>query len=49
MSEINSRDDGGYEIVLTADRTLMSHYNGLVFLGFGACVPKGLIPDIMYF
>jgi radical SAM superfamily enzyme YgiQ (UPF0313 family) len=27
----------------------MSHYNGLVFLGFGACVPRGLIPDKVYF
>lgn len=27
----------------------MSHYNGLVFLGFAACVPKGLLPDKIYF
>jgi hypothetical protein len=47
VSKINARE--GYEVLLTADRTLMSHYNGLVFLGFGACVPNGLIPDIMYF
>ncbi len=39
----------GYKVVLTANRTLMSHYNGLVFLGFGACVTKGLIPDKLYF
>jgi radical SAM superfamily enzyme YgiQ (UPF0313 family) len=39
----------GYKIVLTANRTLMSHYNGLVFLGFGACVTKGFIPDKLYF
>ena len=39
----------GYKIVLTANRTLMSHYNGLVFLGFGACVSKGVIPDKLYF
>ncbi|MGB9978855.1 B12-binding domain-containing radical SAM protein [Methanobacterium sp.] len=39
----------GYKIVLTANRTLMSHYNGLVFLGFGACISKGLIPDKLYF
>jgi len=38
-----------YKIVLTADRTLMSDYNGLIFLGFSACVPKGLIPDRLYF
>ncbi|MEM3530388.1 MAG: radical SAM protein [Nitrososphaerales archaeon] len=39
----------GYRIVLTADRTLMSEYNGGIFLGFSACVPKGLIPDWLYF
>ncbi len=41
--------DGGYKIVLTADRTLMSEYRGGIFLGFSACVPKGLIPDWLYF
>ena len=40
---------GGYRIVLTADRTLMSEYGGGIFLGFSACVPKGLIPDWLYF
>ncbi len=39
----------GYRIVLTADRTLMSEYHGGIFLGFSACVPKGLIPDSLYF
>jgi len=39
----------GYKIVLTADRTLMSEYNGGIFLGFSACVPQGLIPDKLYF
>jgi radical SAM superfamily enzyme YgiQ (UPF0313 family) len=39
----------GYKIVLTADRTLMSEYNGGIFLGFSACVPRGLIPDRLYF
>ena len=39
----------GYKIVLTADRTLMSEYNGGIFLGFSACVPMGLIPDKLYF
>jgi radical SAM superfamily enzyme YgiQ (UPF0313 family) len=38
-----------YKIVLTADRTLMSDYNGLIFLGFSACIPKGLISDRLYF
>jgi len=41
--------NGGYEIVLTADRTLMSEYHGGIFLGFSACVPKGIIPDWVYF
>jgi radical SAM superfamily enzyme YgiQ (UPF0313 family) len=39
----------GYKVVLTADRTLMSEYNGGIFLGFSACVPRGLIPDRLYF
>lgn len=43
------RNNHGYKVVLTADRTLMSHYNGLLFLGFSACVPKGVIPDNIYF
>ena len=40
---------GGYKIVLTADRTLMSEYGGGIFMGFSACVPKGLVPDYVYF
>ncbi len=39
----------GFKIVLTADRTLMSEYNGGMFLGFSACVPHGIIPDKLYF
>jgi len=39
----------GYKIVLTADRTLMSEYGGGIFMGFSACVPKGLVPDYVYF
>jgi len=39
----------GYKIVLTADRTLMSEYGGNIFLGFSTCVPRGLIPDKLYF
>ncbi|MBS7624889.1 B12-binding domain-containing radical SAM protein [Candidatus Bathyarchaeota archaeon] len=38
-----------YTIVLTADRTLMSEYGGAIFLGFSACVPRGLVPDSLYF
>ena len=41
--------NNGYKIVLTADRTLMSEYRGGIFFGFSACVPKGLIPDRLYF
>ncbi len=43
------RKAGGYKIVLTADRTLMSEYSGGIFLGFSACIPRGLIPDRFYF
>lgn len=39
----------GHKIVLTSDRTLMSEYNGGIFLGFSACVPHGLLPDSIYF
>jgi len=41
--------NNGYKIVLTADRTLMSEYHGGLFLGFSACIPKGLISDRLYF
>jgi radical SAM superfamily enzyme YgiQ (UPF0313 family) len=46
---LTEKSDEGYKIVLTADRTLMSEYNGGVFLGFSACVPHGLLPDKLYF
>ncbi len=39
----------GFKIVLTADRTLMSHYNGLIFFGFGASIPRGFLPDFLYY
>ncbi len=39
----------GYKVVLTADRTLMSEYHRHLFLGFSACVPRGLISDHLYF
>ncbi len=35
------------KIVLTADETLLSGYNGHVFLGFAACAPK-LLPEWLY-
>jgi len=40
---------GGYRIVLTADRTLMSEYGGGIFLGFSATLPRGVLPDRLYF
>jgi len=46
---VGKNHNGGYKIVLTADRTLMSEYHGGIFLGFSACVPKGIIPDWAYF
>jgi radical SAM superfamily enzyme YgiQ (UPF0313 family) len=47
--KILEKANKGFKIVLTADRTLMSEYNGSIFLGFSACVPQGLIPDRLYF
>ena len=47
--ELMENGNNGFKIVLTADRTLMSEYNGGIFLGFSACVPQGLIPDKLYF
>ena len=35
------------KIIFTTDRTLMSEYNRLVFLGFAACAPK-FIPGWLY-
>jgi len=37
----------GYRIVLTADRTLMSSYNGSMFVGFAACFPR-VLPKWLY-
>lgn len=37
------------EIVLTAERTLMSNYHGALFLGFMGCAPKNLIPMPIFF
>jgi radical SAM superfamily enzyme YgiQ (UPF0313 family) len=36
------------EVILTADRTLMSNYHGNEFLGFGTCAPSNFIPDVVY-
>jgi radical SAM superfamily enzyme YgiQ (UPF0313 family) len=37
----------GQRIVLTADRTLMSNYNGSMFIGFAACFPR-VLPRQLY-
>ncbi len=37
----------GHRIVLTADRTLMSSYNGSMFIGFAACFPR-VLPKWLY-
>jgi len=37
----------GHRIVLTADRTLMSSYNGSMFVGFAACFPR-VLPRWLY-
>jgi radical SAM superfamily enzyme YgiQ (UPF0313 family) len=37
----------GHRIVLTADRTLMSDYNGSMFIGFAACFPR-VLPKQLY-
>ncbi|MBU0685055.1 MAG: hypothetical protein KJ653_04305 [Candidatus Thermoplasmatota archaeon] len=37
----------GHRIVLTADRTLMSNYNGSMFIGFAACFPR-VLPKWLY-
>jgi len=37
----------GHKIVLTADKTLMSSYNGSMFIGFAACFPR-VLPKWLY-
>ncbi|MBS7646508.1 MAG: radical SAM protein [Candidatus Bathyarchaeia archaeon] len=36
------------EVLLTADRTLMSDYHHNEFIGFGTCAPPNVIPDWLY-
>jgi len=36
------------EVLLTADRTLMSNYHSNEFLGFGTCAPPNFIPEWFY-
>ncbi|MFB6132469.1 MAG: radical SAM protein, partial [Halanaeroarchaeum sp.] len=35
-------------IVLTADRSLMSHFRGNYILGFLSCAPTDIFPDVVY-
>lgn len=37
----------GHTVVLTADKTLMSSYNGSMFVGFAACFPR-VLPRWLY-
>ncbi|TRO54888.1 radical SAM protein, partial [Candidatus Bathyarchaeota archaeon] len=36
------------EVLLTADRTLMSNYHNNEFLGFGTCAPPNFIPELFF-
>jgi radical SAM superfamily enzyme YgiQ (UPF0313 family) len=36
------------DVLLTADRTLMSNYHNNEFLGFGTCAPPNFIPESFY-
>ncbi len=36
------------DVLLTADRTLMSNYHQNEFLGFGTCAPPNFIPEFLY-
>jgi radical SAM superfamily enzyme YgiQ (UPF0313 family) len=36
------------EVLLTADRTLMSNYHENEFLGFGTCAPPNFVPEWLY-
>ncbi len=38
----------GFDVVLTADSTLMSDYHHNEFLGFGTCAPPNFIPDQLF-
>lgn len=37
------------KIILTADETMMSKYRGGMFIGFSTCMPRGILPDWLYF
>ena len=36
------------DVLLTADRTLMSNYHSNEFLGFGTCAPPNFIPEWLF-
>lgn len=41
-------NNGKAEVLLTADRTLMSNYHHNEFLGFGTCAPPNFIPEWLF-
>ena len=45
QTEINHMNIGGKKIIITADRSLMSDYQGSMFFGFSACITDKLFPD----
>ncbi len=42
------KPNGSSEVLLTADRTLMSNYHQNEFLGFGTCAPPNFIPEWLF-
>ena len=44
----NGKGEKMADVVLTADRTLMSNYHNNEFLGFGTCAPPNFIPEWLY-
>ncbi len=44
---LDGKDEKGYPVILTTDRTLASDYNGSEFIGFGATFPR-VLPDFLY-
>lgn len=43
----NRKSNGGFQIVLTADRTLMSHYYNFSGLGFASALPCNVFPAFL--
>lgn len=42
-------NNNGKSIVLTADRTLMTDFSGILLFGFASCVSPKYIPDFLYY